>query len=181
MEIRRIRKEEIEPKVSKLQKEKQDYLKNAAFEQEKEGLHRLVISHDYTLAQDELDQGAGLRGEIEGELEENTATHTSLRGELDEMTAATEGMMKEKASREGGELKEITLQEASASKVLVELNSKFTNKDASVKEEEAAIAGLQKQEVRKTREEKKKGEREREREMNLILLHPIQMYTPIAV
>jgi len=179
VEIRRIRKEEIEPKVSKLQKEKQDYLKNAAFEQEKEGLHRLVISHDYTLAQDELDQGAGLRGEIEGELEENTATHTSLRGELDEMTAATEGMMKEKASREGGELKEITLQEASASKVLVELNSKFTNKDASVKEEEAAIAGLQKQEVRKTREEKKKGERERE--MNLILLHPIQMYTPIAV
>ena len=126
------------------------------------GLHRLVISHDYTLAQDELDQGAGLRGEIEGELEENTATHASLRGELDEMTAATEGMMKDKAAREGGELKEITLQEASASKVLVELNSKFTNKDASVKEEEAAIAGLQKQEVRKKREEKGKG-RERER------------------
>jgi len=141
-EIDRLLEEEILPTIEKLRKERGDYMKWAAANDNLERLRRFCIAYDFVKAQEAVEEANAGTLSIEEQIEDCRSAVEDANREATELELHTQRLQAEKEERMGGEMKELVARTDALSKELIKENTALTNKKNEVKGEQKAKAKL---------------------------------------
>ncbi|KAI9678354.1 MAG: Structural maintenance of chromosomes protein 2 [Caeruleum heppii] len=145
-EITELLKEEIEPKLEKLRTEKRAFLDFQQTQNDLERLTRLVVAHDYLKNQEKLKQSAAdldAKKQRADQLEQSAAKLKNEISHLEEDIKRTKSQ-REKELRKGGKFQALEDEVKMQSHEIVRLATVIDLKNASMTEESAKRAGVQK-------------------------------------
>lgn len=137
-EIDRLLEEEILPTIEKLRKERGDYMKWAAANDNLERLRRFCIAYDFVKAQEAVEEANAGTSSIEEQIADCRSAIDDANRESTELELHTQRLQAEKEERMGGEMKELVTRTDALSKELVKENTAWTNKKNEVKGEQKA-------------------------------------------
>ena len=137
-EIDRLLEEEILPTIEKLRKERGDYMKWAAANDNLERLRRFCIAYDFVMAQEAVEKANAGTSNIVEKIEEHKSAIDDANREQTELELHAQRLQTEKEERMGSEMKDLVARTDTMSKELVKETTALTNKQNEVKSEQKA-------------------------------------------
>lgn len=141
-EIDKLLEEEILPTIEKLRKERGDYMKWAAANDNLERLRRFCIAYDFMKAEQAVNDANAGTSSIESQIVEAQNAISDANREASELEVHAQRLQAEKEERMGAEMKDLVTRVDELSKNLVKETTAWTNKQSEVKSEEKAKAKL---------------------------------------
>ena len=137
-EIDKLLEEEILPTIEKLRKERGDYMKWAAANDNLERLRRFCVAYDFVKAQEAVEDANAGTSNIEEQIADCRTAIDDANREANEIELHTQRLQAEKEERMGGEMKELIARTDELSKNLVKETTALKNKQSEVKSEQKA-------------------------------------------
>ena len=135
-EIDKLLEEEILPTIEKLRKERGDYMKWAAANDNLERLRRFCIAYDFVKAQEAVELANAETSSTEEKIAECRGAIEDANRETTELELHTQRLQAEKEERMGAEMKELVNRNDSMEKELVKETTAWNNKLSEVKSEQ---------------------------------------------
>ena len=137
-EIDKLLEEEILPTIEKLRKERGDYMKWAAANDNLERLRRFCIAYDFMKAEQAVSDANQGSANLETQIKDCKNAVNDANREATEVDSHAQRLHAEKEERMGAEMKDLVDRVDELSKNLVKETTAWTNKQSEVKSEEKA-------------------------------------------
>lgn len=146
-EITRVIDSDIDPKLSQLRGERQNYLDWSSNNTEVERLERFCVAATYQDAEQRVQNAEGERAALQAELDELEQQKASFETEVSDCKQRISVLEAEKEAMNDGEggLQELKKTEQDLSKVLVKVNTTWKNEQDSLTTERENLASMEKQ------------------------------------
>ena len=135
-EIDKLLEEEILPTIEKLRKERGDYMKWAAANDNLERLRRFCIAYDFVKAQEAVEQANAETGNVEEKIIECRNAIEDAGREATELELHMQRLQAEKEERMGAEMKDLITRHDQMEKDIVKASTALENKLSEVKSEQ---------------------------------------------
>ncbi len=146
-EITRIIEADIDPKLTQLRSERQNYLDWSSNNTELERLERFCLAAEYKMAEERVNSAEGEKAALVSDLKRLKDLQEQLEAEAAECTTRIEQLESEKeGSQDGaGGLQELKRVEQELSKELVKANAAWSNQKDSLASEKENLTSIQRQ------------------------------------
>jgi len=144
-EITEVLTNEIMPLLEKLRQERSDYEKWSTLNAERERLERFCTAYKFAKAMQLLEEAESQAAGMQAQMTELTTKAAEHKAEAAEADAQIKELTARKQQTLEGSFRDTQAREEDLSKKLVQVNSTWQNQQASLKDEQKAAAGLEKQ------------------------------------